>query len=224
MVATAAATIHFFTGNNIAPRGDLASRSLHIRLDVDRADPENRDFKHPDPIGWTDRHRAEILRALYTILLGNPTLSSRATRRCKTRFKMWWRLVGSAVEHAAGARQPGREVDFQKMFLAQDDEDEESTSLAEALGIMVTQWPMVFSAAEVARLVNEQADQHGTALRDFLYPGVPTFYVVTPKSVSKCLKNHLGEPVKYGDRTLILRKKQDAHAKQWQYFIERGAG
>lgn len=30
MVATAASTIHFFTGNNIAPRGDLASRSLEI--------------------------------------------------------------------------------------------------------------------------------------------------------------------------------------------------
>lgn len=31
MVATAASTIHLFNGNNIGPRGDLASRSLHIR-------------------------------------------------------------------------------------------------------------------------------------------------------------------------------------------------
>lgn len=30
MVATAAATIHLFTGNNITPRGDLTSRSLNI--------------------------------------------------------------------------------------------------------------------------------------------------------------------------------------------------
>jgi hypothetical protein len=30
-VATAAATIHLFTGNNIAPKGDLASRSLTVR-------------------------------------------------------------------------------------------------------------------------------------------------------------------------------------------------
>jgi len=34
----AASTIHLFTGNNIV-RGDLASRSFHIRLDVDRVDP-----------------------------------------------------------------------------------------------------------------------------------------------------------------------------------------
>ena len=74
MVATAASTIHFFTGNNIGPRGELASRSLHIRLEVDRTDPENRSFRHPDPIEWTKTHRAEILRALYTILIGNPML------------------------------------------------------------------------------------------------------------------------------------------------------
>ena len=81
--------------------GDLASRSLHIRLDVDRVDPENREFKHPDPIGWTENHRAEILAALYTILLGNPQLKAARDAPGKTRFKMWWRLVGSAVEHAA---------------------------------------------------------------------------------------------------------------------------
>ena len=66
MVATAAASIHFFTGNNIGPRGDLASRSLCIRIEVKRPDPENRQFKHPDPVGWTEQHRAHILRALHT--------------------------------------------------------------------------------------------------------------------------------------------------------------
>jgi hypothetical protein len=67
-------TINFFTGNNIAPRGDMASRSLLVRLDVDRPDPEDRDFKLPDPIMWTNDHRGNILAALYTIMLGNPPL------------------------------------------------------------------------------------------------------------------------------------------------------
>ena len=87
MVSTAASTIHFFTGNNVGPRGDLASRSLHIRLDVDRADPENRKFRHPAPIGWTEDHRAEILAALYTILLGNPQLKAARDAAGKTRFQ-----------------------------------------------------------------------------------------------------------------------------------------
>src|SRR5262249_22455773 len=59
-VNTSAAPIHIFGGNNIGAKGDLASRSLLTRLAVDRADPENRAFKHPDPVGWTENHRAEI--------------------------------------------------------------------------------------------------------------------------------------------------------------------
>ena len=43
-------TIQAFTGNNIAPKGDFASRSLHVRLNVDQPDPQNRSFKHNDPI------------------------------------------------------------------------------------------------------------------------------------------------------------------------------
>src|SRR5215471_4748147 len=39
-VMASAVTIHLFTGNNIAPKGDMASRALQVRLDVDRADPE----------------------------------------------------------------------------------------------------------------------------------------------------------------------------------------
>ena len=50
-------------------------------------------------------HRAEILRAFYTILLGNPTLKKPRDAPMQTRFKMWWRLVGSAVEHAANRRE-----------------------------------------------------------------------------------------------------------------------
>jgi hypothetical protein len=70
-------TIQIFTGNNITPRGDLASRSLPLRLAVDRPDPENRPFAHPGPITWTEVNRGRILRALYTILLGNPRLRDR---------------------------------------------------------------------------------------------------------------------------------------------------
>jgi hypothetical protein len=221
MVATAASAIHFFTGNNIGPRGDLASRSLQIRLELDRYDPENREFKHPDPIGWTDKMRAEILGAFYTILLGNPTLKKPRNAPMRTRFKLWYRLVGSAVEHAAMLANPEHVVDFQRLFLAGEDDDEDSTSLADTLAIMAKHWSMMFDASEVARLVNDQTDQHGTAMREFLYPGAPTFYVATPKSIAKRLKSHLDEPVKCGDRTLILSKQRDGHAKQWRYFIKR---
>jgi hypothetical protein len=127
IASAAAATIHFFTGNNIGAKGDMASRSLHIRLAVDRADPENREFKHPDPVGWTNNHRAEIMAAFYTILLGNPQLKTARDAPSKTRFKMWWRLVGSAVEHAL--EQMGETLDFQSLFASQEEDDEESAIL-----------------------------------------------------------------------------------------------
>jgi hypothetical protein len=88
LVSTAAATIHHFTGNNIRAKGDLASRSLEVRLSVDRADPENRKFTHQYPVQWTEDMRAELMYSFYILLLGNPQLReshdapSRPASRC----------------------------------------------------------------------------------------------------------------------------------------------
>jgi hypothetical protein len=219
MVATAASTIHLFTGNNIGPCGDLASRSLNIRLAVDRPDPENRAFRHPNPIGWTDRHRGEILRALYTVLLGNPMLRSPHDAEAKTRFKVWWRLIGSAVEHAA--RLTGHELDFQTLFLSQEEDDEDSASLADALVVMERRWTE-FKANDVADLINKrdadasldletlrEMNRDGATLRDFLFGHAPAGFVATPKSVGRRLQAHVDEPVRSGERTMILRTRKD---------------
>ena len=111
-VRTAAGAIHLFTGNDIGAKGDMASRSLTVRLDADRADPENRDFKHPDPVAWTDAHRVEILRALYTILLGNPTLKEAARRGDEDAVQdvvAAGRLGGRARRRTGGALRRGGE-------------------------------------------------------------------------------------------------------------------
>jgi hypothetical protein len=204
MVATAASTIHFFTGNNIGARGDLSSRSLTIRLDVDRPDPENRQFKHSDPIGWTENNRAEILQALYTILLGNPTLDEPRSAQMKTRFKLWWRLVGSAVEYAA--EQTEHDIDFQTMFRAQEDEDEDDVSLADVLSKMKAKWPMQFKASDVQAIINSTdfQDPLRDILREFFCPTLAN-QRVTANSIGKSLKQRVGEPVSSGGRTLILR-------------------
>jgi len=179
MVATSAASIHIFTENNIAPRGDLASRALKVHLEVDRTDPENREFKHSDPIAWTEAHRGEILVALYTILLGNPTLKEKRDAPMKTRFKMWWRVVGSAVEHAAAVVAAGYErpqgleaeearkeevrrpqpIDFKDVFLEQEEEDEESLGLGHFLAVLLKVFKgKKFAAADVAGLINVAGD------------------------------------------------------------------
>jgi hypothetical protein len=223
MVCTAASTIHLFTGNNIGARGDMASRSLHIRLDVDRVDPENRPFKHPDPIGWTENHRAEILAALYTILLGNPQLKAPRDAEARTRFKMWWRLVGSAVEHAA--KLAGHELDFQKLFITQEEDDEESASLADVLEVLVKQWPKQFMASDVAGMINNpEPNEDEQTLREYLLPGVLPKHVFSPKTITRLLKRHLDEPVRNGTRTLVLRRRQDAHSEVFAYYVSSQDG
>ena len=207
----AASAIHHFTGNNIGARGDLASRALNTNLEVDRHDPENRDFVHPDPIGWTLANRGRILKELYTILLGNPALlpSNVAPR---TRFKTWWQLAGSPVEYAAGLCDI--ELDFQSLFLEQEEEDEDSASLADALFVLHARWPNTFQAADIAYVINDRGaftsepDKESAAtLRDFLFPELDKKpdQTVSARSVGKRLQKHLGEPVRTGTETLCLK-------------------
>jgi len=153
-----------FTGNNIAPRGDMASRSLVARFKTDRPDPENREFDRGDPQGWTLAHRGEILEAMYTILLGNPQRSRIdivAKGEMETRFKEWLHLVGTAVENAAleHARSAGMldclpgcmpaAFSFRALFGESEAEDEQDTALGQLLTMLRERWPDGFTAREV---------------------------------------------------------------------------
>ena len=211
MINAAASAIHFFTGNAIRPRGDMASRSLIADLAVDRPDPENRPFKHPDPIGWTEDHRPEILRALYTIMLGNPQLKLARDAPGKTRFKMWYRLVGSAVEHAA--KLTGNELDFKELFLSQEEnEDEDLVSLAETLEIMLRFWPGKFSAKSVSETAANKDSMTGRSLYGFFYPEPDA--VVTPKSMTRRLAVYVNDAVALNKQTaLVLRCKAEHNNK-----------
>ena len=221
MINAAASAIHLFTGNNIGPRGDLASRSLIIRIAVDRPDPENRDFKHIDPIGWTESNRADILRAFYTILLGNPQLKQPRDAPAKTRFKLWWRLIGSAMEHATKLYAGKDALDFKELFVRQEEtQDEDSVSLADILDMMLKKWPDEFSAADVAELINDELVQ-GAPLRNFLYPNITsTDFVVSTVSVGIQLSKYLDNAVTGDDgQILTLRERRDRHRNR-TYSIE----
>ena len=134
-----------FTGNAIAPAGDMASRALRISLEIDRPDPENRSFEHPDPISWTLDHRGRILNAIYSILLvpGDRPESS-------TRFKLWHQTVGAPVEFvfnewARRERSAGRDAPpaftFQNLLRANEDEDTEAEGTREVLTALWNAFP-----------------------------------------------------------------------------------
>jgi hypothetical protein len=160
-------TVQIFTGNSIVPSGDMASRSLIIALNVDRPDPENRAFEHPDPLAWTLENRAKILRALYTILIAG-ALKRPAGQVAKTRFKRWWSLVGWSVEYAASLC--GVTVDCTQIMRASEIDDEESSTVSAALTILRDKWGMdKFTAKDVVQAIVLEPKSNGlgqTAVAD----------------------------------------------------------
>jgi hypothetical protein len=213
-------TIMAFTGNNIGPKGDLASRSLNARIDVDRPDPENRPFRHMDPIAWTLDNRGKILRAAYTILLANPQLNPEHRQQPKTRFKTWWHLVGSAVENAVAtlitlqAERPveqriAKPVDFTALFADVEGDDEETASLIDVLGIIHNRWPEFFQAADVARFVNEPPmgdEEDAGTLRAFFDPSGRKLSQMSSIAVGKRLGAVVDTPVCAGNNTMKLTR------------------
>ncbi len=177
-----ATSIICFTGNNIAPKGDMASRDLTIRLTTDRADPENRSFTHSDPIAWTYAHRGKILHALYTIMLGNPRLTERAPAEAETRFKDWWHLIGSALEHAARCHLgnwdlhapecPPSQISFREEFLTNDAEDEQGHAVATVLRLLRGRWPGTFRASDILAFTNNSYDQDAPAFAEEFFPAL----------------------------------------------------
>jgi hypothetical protein len=182
-----------FTGNNIAPKGDLASRSLIARIIVDRPDPENRRFQHLDPINWTLDHRGEILEALYPILVGNPRLY-KEDKDEGTRFKLWQRVIGAAIEHAAELA--GGDMDFARAFADVGAEDEETSSLAEALQCLDKRAKGApFKSADVLTWASGEDDDAKT-IRTFF---CDTAVALTARLITRRLKAAADAPTIVGD-------------------------
>src|SRR5262249_8422972 len=137
--------------NAIGPRGDMTSRSLMLALSVDRPDPENRAFVHPDPLAWTRDHRRQIVQALYVLLVAG-ALNRPLNQEAKTRFKGWWALVGWPMEYAAGLL--GIELNCTELMRAGEAADEEALATSAALTILHGIWPKDgFSAKDVVKVI-----------------------------------------------------------------------
>jgi hypothetical protein len=207
-----------FTGNNITPKGDLASRSLMARITVDRPDPENRAFVHPDPLQWTLDHRGEVLEALYTVLIGNPRLYERRRgEEEKTRFKLWQRVIGGAIESAAELA--GQGVDFAQLFAQTEGDDEETASLAEAMECLDKRAKgKPFKSADVLEWASSE-DNDARAIRGFLISSGNG--ELTAKGITRKLKAAADAPVRMDDGVWTLRAARLGHANLTQFHIAK---
>jgi hypothetical protein len=148
-------TVQIFTGNSITPRSDMASRSLMLALSVNRPDPENRVFAHADPLAWTQAHRRQIVRALYTLMIAG-ALNRPKHQDAKTRFKTWWSIVGWPMEYAAGVL--GTTINCTELMRAGEVGDEEASAVSAALTILREIWGSgAFTAREVVKAMTPAA-------------------------------------------------------------------
>jgi hypothetical protein len=147
-------TVQIFTGNSITPRGDMASRSLMLALNVNRPDPENRKFAHADPMAWTQANRPKIVRTLYTLLVAG-AMNRPKQQEAKTRFKTWWNLVGWPVEYAGGLI--GTKINCTELMRAGEVGDEEASASSAALTIMREIWADgTFTAMDVVKAMTPE--------------------------------------------------------------------
>ena len=141
----------------------------------------------------------------------------------KTRFPTWWRLVGSAVEHAArqavavagsapkdvadgkGADAKPVPVTFEKLFSQQREDDEESVGLGEFLDAVAKKWPGIFGGSEIAQFIN-RSDLEGddvavaTMFKEFLFEGDKLADNVSAIRVGRRLERHVGNVVQWEER------------------------
>jgi hypothetical protein len=226
-----AQTVQIFTGNMIGPRGEMASRSFTMMLNVDRPDPENREFKHADPFAWTQTNRAKILQALYTILIGG--LRRPQAQTAKTRFKVWWRLIGWPMEYAAALR--GVKLDCTELMHSNTSQEEEASAASLVLTILRRRWDTnEFTTRDVMRVL-EQANNslltgagEAEELLDALgeLAGGKKLERLTAHSLGKLFQKRLtGRPAWIEDNkkivTAVLRKLPEHQANR--YKVEIGA-
>ena len=224
-----ASTVQVFTGNSIAPRGDMASRSFVVSLNVDRPDPENREFRHVDPLAWTQANRAKILRALYTILVGG-ALSRPKDQVAKTRFKTWWGLIGWPVEYAASLL--GINVDCTELLRAGEAGEEEASATSRVLAILKKRWngntfttrnvvqelvktnsPLEHEAERAAELADALGELIGKVLEN-----------PTARSIGKLFQKHLTNRAAWiddGNGTAILRKISGKRENEYKVEMPR---
>jgi hypothetical protein len=98
----------YATGNNVALRGDTARRCLHVRLESQLENPEDRTgFAHPDLLGWVGENRSRLVSYALMVLrgyclAGRPDLGLRPWGS----FQSWSNLVRNSLVWA-GCEDPG---------------------------------------------------------------------------------------------------------------------
>lgn len=86
------------TGNNIALQGDLARRTVQIRLESPMENPEERtEFLHPDLLSWIERERNRLIVNALSILRGYFVAGKPGKTNIWGSFESWSSLIPNVL-------------------------------------------------------------------------------------------------------------------------------
>ena len=164
-------TIWLATGNNVSLAGDLARRTLHVRLESSEENPEARTkFRHANLLSFVRQHRPRLFVAALTVLRAY-FAAGRPDQHLKPwgSFEEWTRLVRGAIVWV-GLPDPA-ETRVELANAADRDRDvlERLLTGLEAAGLA----EQAMTAGELLRAM-ASADPAYTALRDAVAEGCGT--------------------------------------------------
>jgi len=159
-VSAAANIVFGFTGNNITPAEDFATRVLQIELCPETENPDRRAFTRVNIIDWTAENRPQVLRHL-CILVAGFLRSGTQLDVCPTRFTQWDRLVRFPIIWAGG-------LDVAQAFNRNKADDPYRTDRAN----FFADWYKIFGElwlmpGEIAERINNEFDEKVSSLRKY---------------------------------------------------------
>lgn len=137
------------SGNNITPTGDLARRSIVVRLDVNAESARGREFTIPDLKAHVRAHRPQLLADALTVIRAYALASDPVSLKPLESFERWSRIARDPIAWLGY----GDAVATQQ--LETDDELGPLVAAFQALACRTQfAWPAQFSASDIATACN----------------------------------------------------------------------
>ncbi|WP_210435411.1 hypothetical protein [Saccharopolyspora sp. ASAGF58] len=204
------------TGNNLRVGGDMASRTVWVRLDPDCPRPEARSgFTIPNLDSWIldPANQATVLRHVLTLILdwtaaGAPTSTSVPQMR---QFTRWAQHIGGFLEHHGIGG-----------FLSNAEESRELDDDAAEWRAFLLRWHALHGTKPMTASELRATAEPGPGADPWVgsFPTTNTGKLPSPKSLGHKLTGQLGRW--RGD--IVLRSVIDTETNSRTYWVERQTG
>jgi hypothetical protein len=93
--------------------------------------------------------------------------------------------------------------------------------------VLANRWPdgERFKAVDIANQINDRvadadAEKSIMAVREYMFPRAKADEKITVKAIGKRLRDRVGNPARYEQKTMILRSERDTNTKTNSFWVE----